>query len=86
MQHFHIVNNYQQYTFENLIYIDTRAFNFCFSLTDISIPKSVKLIKAAVFEGCKKLKSVSLESKDTRIAYNAFKDCPNVVVNNLFGD
>ena len=55
------------------------TFYRCSSLTSISIPPSVTMIGMYAFQGCSSLTTVRV-SKKTKIADDAFEDCPNVKI------
>lgn len=56
-----------------------RCFSFCSSVESISIPKSISIITANLFEGCYKLKEVVLHDGITKIESNAFNRCTSLV-------
>ena len=59
--------------------IEDGAFKYCKELKSISIPPTVTEIGDCAFSGCSSLITVKV-SKNTEIAYEAFKDCPNVQI------
>lgn len=58
--------------------IDGCAFQFCESMTSVTIPSTVTLIKNIAFGGCTGLKSVSIPSSITNIDQFAFENCENL--------
>ena len=54
------------------------AFEFCRSLTSVTIPNSVTFIGLYAFEGCSSLSSVTIPSSVTSISQGAFKSCKSL--------
>ena len=55
--------------------IGENAFSFCSSLTSITIPNSVIIIKRAAFLGCSSLTSITIPNAVTSIKQIAFASC-----------
>ena len=55
--------------------IGERVFFWCTSLTNISIPDSVKVIENNAFDNCTSLTSISIPDSVTSIGKNAFSTC-----------
>ena len=51
------------------------AFDYCYSLTSITIPKSVTSIGSGTFQNCYSLTSIVIPNGVTSIGANAFTDC-----------
>ena len=58
----------------NTKYIEEDAFEGCDSLTEITIPASVKTIGKLAFRGCSNLKLVHFENKDNWYWHYRYKD------------
>ena len=58
--------------------IADRAFDFCISLTEVTIPNSVFSIGGSAFEGCTGLTTVTIGNSVTTIEFSAFSDCTNL--------
>ena len=54
------------------------AFNYCVSLTDISISKGVNSIGQRAFSNCSNLEVVRISEGVTKIGRNAFCGCKNI--------
>ncbi len=69
-----------------VIYPGSGAFSGCSSLTNITIPQSVRYVGVNAFSGCSSLKNVTfIEDFETdqclaEIGYDAFKDCLNLTI------
>ena len=61
---------------DSVIHIGTEAFSSCDNME--SIETNATSIGAAAFLGCKNLKSVTLKSGITHIAYSTFEDCQSL--------
>ena len=61
-----------------LTYIGDRAFEFCSSLTSVTIPNSVTRIGDWAFQGCYSLTSVTIPNSVTSIGKAAFKGCKSL--------
>lgn len=59
-------------------YIDTWAFQYCESLTSVTISDNVTGIRQQAFRGCKSLESIILPSGITVIGISAFDSCVNL--------
>ena len=55
------------------------AFEYCRSLTSITIPNSVTSIGDSAFEDCKSLTSITIPNSVTSIGYSAFDGCENLI-------
>lgn len=55
------------------------AFSGCSSLTEITIPPSVKLIDQFAFSGCSSLKKITIPSNVTSIGIYAFQGCSSLL-------
>ena len=51
------------------------AFQYCSSLTSVTIPNSVKSIGSYAFSGCSGLTSVTIPNSVTSIGERAFQNC-----------
>lgn len=58
--------------------IGRSAFEFCRSITSVTIPETVKTIEKSAFWGCDNLKSVNIPKSVTFIGDNAFIYCGNL--------
>ena len=65
---------YEGYTFA-VTGIENNAYDGCFELTSITIPKSVETIGEQAFQGCTGLTSVTIGSGVTAIGAKAFNYC-----------
>lgn len=75
---FFCCSNMQHITFpQNLLSIDTRAFEDCRNLTKLTLPDSVTNIGASAFSLCG-LNEIILPSNLTVIGYRCFYRCPNL--------
>ena len=61
-----------------VIAIGGSAFAYCSSLTSITIPNSVTIIKHHAFESCRGLNSIIIPNSVTRIGEGAFGSCTNL--------
>ena len=61
------------------------AFEFCESLTSVSIPNTVTNIGSTAFSGCSSLTRVNIPSSVTEIGDGAFSYCSSLVNVNIFG-
>ena len=59
-------------------YEKTDEFYWCISLTDISIPNSVRKIERYAFSGCKSLKSLYIPNSVRTIGDGVFKFCESL--------
>ena len=59
--------------------IEDEAFKYCKELKSISIPPTVTEIGDCAFSGCSSLTTVKV-SRNTKIADDAFSNCPNVKI------
>lgn len=66
---------YSNGTTFNVTSIGSKAFNFCYSLTSITIPNSVTSIGEDAFRNCFKITSLSLPSSITSIGEGSFSEC-----------
>ena len=55
--------------------IASMTFNFCTSLTSVTIPNSVTTIDAAAIGGCHSLTSITIPNSVTNIGLSAFREC-----------
>ena len=62
----------------NLEQIEDDAFNGCMSLTNITIPDSVKSIGNAAFASCTSLTSIRIPDSVKSIGYEAFWNCTSL--------
>ena len=71
-----------QFEYDNVTYtvteIESRAFEYCFSLNSITLPNSVKTIGSYAFMGCRNLKTVSFGTGLQLIGERAFCMCQNL--------
>ena len=58
--------------------IGSLAFEFCSSLTSITIPNSVTSISRYAFGGCSSLTSITIPNSVTSIGDNAFSQCSSL--------
>jgi len=58
--------------------IGSYCFSKCHNLTDITIPKSVKIIGSYAFEQCTSLASITISHSVTEIGYGAFEYCSSL--------
>ena len=63
---------------ENTRVISGGAFSYCYSLTSVTIPNSVKSIGDLAFRGCKFLTSVTIPNSVTSIGDLAFQGCSSL--------
>ena len=70
---------------EGLESIGNRAFQYCISLTDITIPDSVTYIGTHAFYKCEKLKTVNIGASLTNILEYTFYNCEAIESVNLGG-
>ena len=63
---------------EVVVAIDRIAFNFCQTITSVTIPDSVTTIGALAFQRCDNLKRVELDSQVTGIGRYAFRGCASL--------
>lgn len=55
--------------------IGNKAFEYCYDLTDITIPNSITAIREYAFNDCYGLTEVNIPNSVTAIGHNAFSDC-----------
>lgn len=55
--------------------VGTGAFSYCPSLTEVSLPSSVKTISSYAFSSCTKLKKINVPAKVTKISEGVFSQC-----------
>ncbi len=60
---------------EGVSYIDESAFEYCETLTEVSLPSTLTSIKAYAFYGCTALERVVLPAGVVSIGENAFENC-----------
>ena len=60
---------------EGIEYIGRYAFRYCFGLTDIILPESLKTINDSVFYKCTSLKRIQISEGVESIGENAFRSC-----------
>ena len=58
--------------------IGSSAFEYCSSLTSISIPNSVTSIRSSAFDGCSSLTSITIPNSVTSIGSSAFWSCSSL--------
>ena len=77
MQNF--INNFTL----NLIVLKNISTKGCTGLEEITIPNSVTIIGPGAFANCTNLRTVNIQNAEghIQIAPDAFKGCPNVVIN-----
>lgn len=63
---------------ENVVLIETAAFENCTGLENVTINAAVRKIPNQCFNGCSSLSSVTLNDTVTEIGYYAFSNCPNL--------
>ena len=59
----------------NIEIINERAFEYCKSLKQITIPSTVRLIDTKAFKDCSRLERVNIVSLDTYIRWDVFDGC-----------
>jgi hypothetical protein len=59
--------------------IEDYAFRDCFSLTNVTIPDSVKSIGESAFTRCENLKNIIIGNNVTSIGNYAFNECKNLI-------
>ena len=60
--------------------IGSKAFRYCDSLTNITIPNSVTTIGDGAFFGCYSLTSITIPNSVTTIGEYAFYDCDSLTI------
>ena len=74
-------------TYEGVDYsvtsIGKRAFNYCISLTTITIPEGVTSIAQSAFEYCSSLTAINIPESVTSIELSAFSDCSSLTAINI---
>jgi len=60
---------------EALNEMDSKAFEYCEKLLEISIPRSIDVLKSDIFNGCHSIVHVQLMEGLKEIAYGAFQSC-----------
>ena len=63
-----------------------KAFEFCSSLTSVTIPDSVTSIRYSAFQGCSRLTSVTIGSSITSIGFRTFARCSSLTSVTFEGD
>ena len=69
--------------FTNVTTIANQAFNYCTSLTSITLPESVTTIGENAFQGCSSLAAITIPAGVSAIGRNAFYDCKSLTTANL---
>lgn len=64
--------NFPNYTEYNIC---DRAFMFCYGLTSVTIPSSIKYVGEAAFAGCYNLSNVTIDNSTTEVGNYAFNNC-----------
>ena len=52
-----------------------KVFDGCTSITEIELPRGIKVIKQGLFENCISLESIVIPNSVTKIEYDAFRNC-----------
>ncbi len=63
---------------EDLISIDSYAFQSCSNLETVSLPESLTTINSYAFQSCSKLTSIDIPNKVTKIDDNTFTNCSSL--------
>jgi len=63
---------------DSIQYIDAGAFQYCYALTDFTVPDSVTYIGERAFIGCENLVSIELSEKLYDINASTFEDCASL--------
>ena len=63
---------------QNVKEIGSFAFNYCTSLKEISLPKSLEKIGDGAFIGCSSLNTIKIKNDKLEIGKLAFNDCPSI--------
>ena len=64
---------------EGLVTVGAGAFRSCYSVTEISLPTTLKTIESYAFYGCSKLTSIAIPEDVTSIGGYAFYNCYELV-------
>ena len=73
-----IINSDKSSDTYNVTSIGNGAFEYCSSLSSITIPSSVTSIGNGAFRSCTSLSSITIPSSVTSIGANAFSDCSSL--------